>query len=229
VLLGGLESCAGTCLWLDTDVLVNGDLQFMAAESQETIIVTQDPWEYSEGSTHRFRNWGLVAGRSLPGPLNRAGARVSACHAPLLRSWQALLSTEAYLAQETTPPRQRDQHVLSDQHGLSALLASDEFANLLMRRLLHASEILQHHGAEVSRPKQRWEYRSAEACLRSFILWGRSNQPHPSWIGSREITMSGGIWSFLHMFILLGSTESDYTKRRRGWISTLCLVGWVPS
>jgi hypothetical protein len=162
-------------------------------------------------------------------PLNRAGARVSACHAPLLRSWQALLSTEAYLAQETTPPRQRDQHVLSDQHGLSALLASDEFANLLMRRLLHASEILQHHGAEVSRPKQRWEYRSAEACLRSFILWGRSNQPHPSWIGSREITMSGGIWSFLHMFILLGSTESDYTTRRRGWISTLCLVGWVPS
>src|SRR3974390_2263418 len=80
VLLDGLASGADTCLWLDTDVFVNGSLEFLATIPNETIVVTQDPWEYPDGSTHRCSTWGLDAARSLPGPLNSATVRVTSQH-----------------------------------------------------------------------------------------------------------------------------------------------------
>jgi hypothetical protein len=157
VLLDGLESGASECLWLDTDVLVNGSLNFIADISADTVIATQDPWEYADGSTHRCSSWGLVAGRCLPGPLNSAVVKVTDRHTSLLKAWHALLSTESYLAEQAKPVAQRNQHILGDQDGLSALLASEEFAGLPVRRLHHALEIIQHHGAGAYGLAQRWE------------------------------------------------------------------------
>jgi hypothetical protein len=157
VLLDGLATGAEGCLWLDTDVLVNGSLDFLAEEAAETVIVTQDPWEYVDGSTHRCASWGLSAGRFLPGPLNSAVVRVTQQHKPLLEAWQAVLSMESYLAEQTKPIPMRNRHILGDQDAISALLASVEFADLPVRRLLHASEILQHHGAGAYCLSQRWE------------------------------------------------------------------------
>jgi hypothetical protein len=165
VLLDGLDSIresghapdASTCLWLDTDVLINGSLDFLAAEPQETVIATQDPWEYADGSTHRCESWGLRAGRSLPGPLNSSVVRVAEAHRPLLLRWQSILSKPGYQAEQAKPVRQRNPHILSDQDGLSALLASEEFAALPVRRLRHATEILQHHGAGAFGLRQRWQ------------------------------------------------------------------------
>jgi hypothetical protein len=157
VLLDGLNSGASECLWLDTDVIVNGPLDFIAQNSPETIIVAQDPWEYADGSSHRCKSWGLVAGRSLPGPLNSAVVRVSDRHASLLGAWYSLLSIDTYLAEKEVPLQERNHHLLSDQDGLSALLASEEFASFPLCRLRHATEILQHHGAGAYGLIQRWE------------------------------------------------------------------------
>lgn len=156
VLLDGLAGGNQTCLWLDTDVFVNGNLDFIAAVPSETIVVTQDPWEYPDGSTHRCGTWGLKSGRSLPGALNTSIVRVTQYHERLLRAWQSLVLTERYLQEQEKPAIQRNQHMLGDQDALSALLASQEFSSIPVRRLMHSAEILQHHGAGAYGPMQRW-------------------------------------------------------------------------
>lgn len=156
VLLDALASGAETCLWIDTDILVNGNLDFIHQPSADTVIATQDPWEYEDGSTHRSTTWGLTPGRSLPGPLNSSVVRVSRQHEEFLQAWHRILCTPEYLAEQKKPVRVRNKHILSDQDGLSALLASQEFAHFPVVRLRHATQILQHHGAGAYGPAQRW-------------------------------------------------------------------------
>lgn len=156
VLLDGLSAGAEACLWLDTDVLVNGDLEFIASLPPEGIVVTQDPWEYAEGSTHRCATWGMAKGRSLPGPFNSAVIRVTRLHESLLHEWERVLATQAYLVEQAKPVNLRNQHMLSDQDALSALLASQQFASIPLRKLKHCTEILQHHGAGAYGLAQRW-------------------------------------------------------------------------
>jgi hypothetical protein len=156
VLLDGLACGATTCLWLDTDILVNGPLDFLADMPQSSIVVAQDPWEYPDGSTYRCNTWGVSAGRSLPGPLNSAVVRVGDNHLDLLYAWQAILSKERYLTEQAVTVERRGRHMLGDQDALSALLASREFADLPVHRLIHGSDILQHHGAGAYTPRHRW-------------------------------------------------------------------------
>lgn len=155
VLLDGLNAGHASCLWLDTDVCLNRSIDFIAAVPPDAIVVTQDPWEYRDGSTHRSATWGLSSGRSLPGPLNTAVVRVTRHHERLLHAWQSAISTERYLHEQTKPTPLRDQHMLGDQDALSALLASEEFSSIPVRRLKHPTEILQHHGAAAYGPVQR--------------------------------------------------------------------------
>src|ERR1700730_1846563 len=104
VLLDGLTGGTTTsCLWLDTDVFVNHNLAFIDAFPPEVVVVTQDPWEYSDGSTQRSGTWGLKPGRSLPGPLNTAVVRVTRHHERLLRAWQSAILTERYLHEQAKP------------------------------------------------------------------------------------------------------------------------------
>ena len=156
VLLDGLATGADACLWLDTDILVNGNLDCVAAQPPDTIVVTEDPWEYVDGSTHRCATWGLTGGRSLPGPLNSSVVRVTEQHRVFLEAWRQVLLFEAYIAELAKPAAHRNQHLLSDQDALSALLASEEFASIPVVRLAHSKEILQHHGAGAYRINHRW-------------------------------------------------------------------------
>jgi hypothetical protein len=147
VLLTALHSGASKCLWIDTDILVNRNPHALFRESPETIIVTQDPWEYQDGSTHRAKTWGFRPERNLPGPLNSAVVCVTQHHIQLLEEWQRALRTDWYLKMQSLPIRARNQLALGDQDGLSALLASDKFSSIPVKRLKHPTEILQHHGA----------------------------------------------------------------------------------
>ena len=156
VLLDALTEGNDSCLWLDTDIIVNGNLDFISAFSPETIAVTQDPWEYPDGSTHRCGTWNLAPGRSLPGPLNTAVVRVTRYHESLLHAWQSLMLSQRYLEEQTKPVTRRNQHMLGDQDVLSALLTSREFSSIPVKRLIHSTEILQHHGAGAYGPTQRW-------------------------------------------------------------------------
>jgi hypothetical protein len=78
---------------------------------------------------YRCATWGLSGGRSLPGPLNSSVVRVTEHHKVFLDSWRQVLLGEAYVAEHAKPAAHRNQHLPSDQDALSALLASEEFAN----------------------------------------------------------------------------------------------------
>lgn len=155
VLLDGL-SLERECLWLDTDVIVNGDIGFLEHSDQGLLIVTQDPWEYASGSTHRCSTWGLLPGRDVPGPLNTAVIRVSIQHQSLLSDWHAMLRREDYLREQRKATTDRNSHMLGDQDALSAIVASATYRDVSIRRLRHTAEILQHHGAGAYGPAQRW-------------------------------------------------------------------------
>jgi len=159
VLLDSLDRGDEKCLWLDTDILVNGSLKFLVDESPDVVIVSQDPWEYPEGSSFRCSAWGLEEGRSLPGPLNTAVVRITRQHRRLIESWRQLLDNPAYRVEQRKPVRERNGLLLSDQDGLSALLASSEYANIRVRRLGHAGEVLQHHGAGAYGLRERRQHR----------------------------------------------------------------------
>jgi hypothetical protein len=156
VLLDGLSTGAEACLWLDTDIILNGSLQFIASALPETMVVTQDPWEYAGGSTHRCSSWGLSEGRALHGPINSAVVRVTKRHEALLREWERLLASHAYLLEHAKPVDVRNKHMLGDQDALSALLASRQFVSISIQKLEHCREILQHHGPGAYGLAQRW-------------------------------------------------------------------------
>jgi hypothetical protein len=81
---------------------------------------------------------------------------VSRQHEAFLQAWQQVLLLEAYVAEQAKPVADRNQHLLSDQDALSALLASERFANIPVVRLAHSTDILQHHGAGAYRLRHRW-------------------------------------------------------------------------
>jgi len=78
--------------------------------------------------------------------LNSSVVRVTSFHTRLLNEWCDILQTEGYLAEQNKAARNRNQHMLGDQDGLSALMATLSFANVPLRRLVHSDEILQHQG-----------------------------------------------------------------------------------
>jgi hypothetical protein len=156
VLLDGL-SVSHQCLWLDTDILVNGNLEFLERDPPEVLVVSQDPWEYEAGSSHRCTTWQMSVGRELEGPFNSCVVRVSRLHGKLLCSWQKALSTHTYLREKEKPVKHRNQHMLSDQDALSALLASVDFKDIVLHKLLHPSDVLQHHGAGAYGLLHRWQ------------------------------------------------------------------------
>lgn len=156
-LLRALRAGAPECVWLDTDVIVHGKLNGLLGEPPDTVVVTQDPWEYSGGSSDRARTWGFATGRPMPGPINSALVRVTNEHVDLLEAWRALTERQEYRDSQAKPIHERNGHMLGDQDLLSALLASQDFSHLPVRRLRHGSEILQHHGAGAYGPSQRWK------------------------------------------------------------------------
>lgn len=156
VLLDGLRSGAKMCLWLDTDVLVNGSLTFLETWPLEELVVAEDPWEHPLGSTNRAITWGLTPGRNFPGPINSSVVRVSARHIDILIEWSCLTKRLDYLAGQSKPPSERNQHMLSDQDAFSALVASERFSTVPVRRLVQGRHILQHHGAGAFGPRERW-------------------------------------------------------------------------
>ncbi len=147
VLLDNLKRGEEECVWIDTDIIINGDITPLLEESAETVIVTQDPWEYPSGSTYRAQTWKLEVGRDLPGAFNSSVVRVTHYHIALMEAWLKLTQDPEYLRQQTMPARLRNGNMLSDQDIISALLASKNFSHFPVKRLQHPQEILQHHGA----------------------------------------------------------------------------------
>jgi hypothetical protein len=156
VLLNALASGNEECIWIDTDIIINGDIIPLLKEPSEVVIVTQDPWEFPSGSSHRAKTFTLEVGRDLEGAFNSGVVRVTSQHIPLLEAWLDLIQFPEYVKQQALPGNLRHFHMTSDQDILSALLASKKFSHVPIKKLRHGREILQHHGAGAYGIAERW-------------------------------------------------------------------------
>jgi len=156
VLLEALASSPLAC-WVDTDVIVSGDLdRLLAVVPERTLVATEEShWGQHQGGVHRTLSWGLTPGRSLPVTVNTGLVRVHRAHTELLEAWRDLLADPRYVAAQALPWRERPRHLFGDQDVLTALLASDRFAATELRLLAQGREIAQCNGASGYTAAQR--------------------------------------------------------------------------
>ncbi|MEJ5914137.1 hypothetical protein [Pseudokineococcus sp. 1T1Z-3] len=135
-------------LWVDSDVLVWGDLAARLAQVPPSALVVagETPLGQALGGSHRTRAWGLEVGRPLPTTANTGVVRVHRGHRPLLEAWRDLLADERYRGAQSSPWQERPLHLLGDQEVLTALLGSAEFASLEVEVLRQGRDVAQCFG-----------------------------------------------------------------------------------
>lgn len=150
------EGHDGVC-WLDSDMLVTGDLgAALATRSPGALLVTDDFWYARErGSLSRTLAWGLPTGR-VPGcSVNTGLVRVTSGHLPLLDAWQELLEDPRYLAAQARPYGERPLHLLGDQEVLAAMLGSRDHAGLALDWLRRGRDVAQCFASAGFSPAER--------------------------------------------------------------------------
>jgi hypothetical protein len=132
--------------WIDSDIIVARSLaNLYRGLSSDTIMIAEEAlWATRDDSDAlRARLWGFRVGRVLPFALNSGVLRVTKAHYDLLKRWNELLGSETYRRAQAAHWSERPAHLLGDQDVLTALLASDEYANIPLR-LLRRGDIIQY-------------------------------------------------------------------------------------
>ena len=149
VLLAALDDGEQAAVWLDADLIINGDFRavFRAVAPQSLIVAEEARW--GAGGNHgsaRTRSWDMPVGRDLPGVLNSCVIRVTPHHRALLEDWRELLRTRDYIAAQAQPWSDRPAHLLGDQDALTALLGSVRHADIPIHILRRGADIIQDFG-----------------------------------------------------------------------------------
>ncbi len=144
-------------VWLDTDVLLEGDPRPIFANlAPEVFGVAQEPaCVTNQGTDGRINAWGEPIGRSFPFTLNSCVLRATQHHIPLLERWETWLADERYRKWYRVPEPQPPFYALSDQDVLNVVLACRDFAHVPVRVLKSGMDIIHSGGALVYSPKER--------------------------------------------------------------------------
>ncbi len=136
-------------LWIDSDIIVTSDLRkkFACLDKQTMVIAEEALWTpYGDPDGMRARMWGFKVGRVFPFTLNSGVIRATKSHYSLMARWRELLESERYRSAQRQDWRSRPLHMLGDQDVLTALLASEEFADVPIQILLRGKDIVQYFG-----------------------------------------------------------------------------------
>lgn len=132
--------------WIDADIVVTADPQrLFDAVDPRALIAAEEPL-YSrapQGSGIRTAALGLFEARPLPRTVNSCVLRVSRDHLALLQVWCELLRSPHYLGLQRRPFDERPRGMQGDQDVLTALLASDTFADVPFHLLVEGEDIAQ--------------------------------------------------------------------------------------
>jgi hypothetical protein len=131
ILRRGLESHERV-LWLDTDIVLCGDLRRQIARFATDALVVSQEWRTMGpmASELRARGFGLEVARTIPFGVCSGSILAGRHHASLFERWLTLLEGDAYRAAQKMPVGDRPVAFVSDQDVLWALLVSAEFAEL---------------------------------------------------------------------------------------------------
>src|SRR4051812_30414331 len=150
MLLDALEDGATEAVWLDTDIVVAGDLRHrLGAYPAEAIVVAEEYFGApGQGGSQRTRALGLEVGRPMPNTANTCVVRVTHSHRELLREWDRRLTSDEFRDAQAKPWFERPLHLLGDQDVLTGLLGSTLFAGTPIRWLRRGTDVAQcfEHG-----------------------------------------------------------------------------------
>lgn len=133
--------------WIDSDILVRRN-PALSHLSKDTLVATENTLvlERLDPDALRARLWGFPVGRVLPFSLNSCVLRATKHHLSLLERWWELLQSDVYQDVQRKSWRHRPVHMLGDQDVLTALLTSEEFANIPLCILRRGKDIIQFDG-----------------------------------------------------------------------------------
>lgn len=149
-LLRLLRSGYDEVIWLDSDIMVNGDCVSEVFEhlTPECMAVAQEPKSLpDQGTAIRTEGWGLRVGKSLPFTLNSSVVRVTAAHVPLLEEWESMLQDPRYTGWAAKMVDSRPPAFKGDQDVLNALIGSEIFAATPLYVLRSGVQIVHCGGA----------------------------------------------------------------------------------
>lgn len=143
--------------WIDSDIILTRDFRSTIRRGRlrgavgkltpaELVTTEEALYGHYRDEGYRARAWGFAIGRSLPFNLNSGVVRVTPNHLPLLQRWRQLLESEIYQQAKHQPYGQKPFHLFGDQDVLTALLASQEFADIPLRILERGTGIIQYFG-----------------------------------------------------------------------------------
>lgn len=159
ILLHLLKAGYSEIIWLDSDIIVTGDiLSKLSTHSHETFVATQETY-LGDDQSHNFRTpaWGLQPGRVLTNTINTGLLRVTHHHIGLLSAWQTMLNHPMYIHAQTLSWDERPIHMLGDQDSLTALLGSNQFTDIPLELLKRGSQIAQCFSLSGYTPSERIE------------------------------------------------------------------------
>ncbi len=141
-----LQESGGPVIWCDSDIILASPVRtLIAAATPGAWIATEEyMWGKStQGSECRVRGWGFNEGRRLKRTINSCFMRINMGHLPLLEAWDEALTSPIYQNAQAADWSARPVHLVSDQDVLTALLASDHFAEVELFLLKSGRDIAQ--------------------------------------------------------------------------------------
>ncbi|GAB3772292.1 hypothetical protein FB382_002922 [Nocardioides ginsengisegetis] len=148
VLLAALDGGAERATWIDSDVVLNGDLgELLAGAGPDELVATEEyHWGHQQGTSLRTSGLGLPVGRVFAATVNTGLVSVTPAHRTLLEAWAAQMASEAYAAAQLLPAHERPLHFWGDQDTLTGLLGSQGFRDVRVRQLRRGVDIAQCYG-----------------------------------------------------------------------------------
>lgn len=136
-------------VWIDSDIIITRDFTpLFSGVDHRVITVAEEALSGARDDVDalRARLWGFVVGRSLPFTINTGVIGVSRLHYRLLQRWREIVESENYRNVQKEVWSNRPVHMMSDQDVLTAILSSEEYAQIPLRILTRGKYILQYFG-----------------------------------------------------------------------------------
>ena len=152
-LLKLLEKGAREVVWLDSDLIVTGDLiEHLEQTPVDSLIVAEEPSHLPyQGTGVRTKAWTMPPSRELGFTVNTSFLRVRPLHQRLLEQWASMVEHPEYAEAQKLEMLDRPFHLSSDQDLLGALLGSEEFSSVQVTALRAGTQIVHSGGLLMDR------------------------------------------------------------------------------
>lgn len=207
-------------LWIDSDIVIAKNFVKDFRGLAPTIMVLTEEALYGshqDPNGLRARLWGFNVGRSLPFTANTGVMRATTMHANLLKRWISLLEGPEYREAQRMEWSERPQHLYGDQDVLTALLASEEYADVPIKFLRRGKEIIQFFGPYGYTLRERF-YNIVRG-MPPFI----HSQVTKPWLVDRSAKSIGWRHAFNSLYLQL----SPYVMAAREYRGGLPDAGWM--